>query len=366
MSYYVWSDGRDFPLFTTVRNPSTGAALTGQTPEVALRRQSDGLYWNGNVGSPGFQVSPVFVTLPEVSATDFPGLYQQDFPNAAIGNVEVYEAYYRITTGAAAGQFDVETHFSTDEIFIPTTNPAVPVAPGDTVMGRLAAMENSTGAVALANADAVWDEDNSQHLLAGSTGAALAKAALCAGGVGASMVTITVETGAAVPISGAQVDVFDASNTNFVLRAFTNVSGQLSLALDDGSYAVRLFASGFSFTVPETLTVSGATAVTYVGTGLVTITPPSAPNLCVIFGTLRDAGGNAHAGVCLEFISTVPQVVSGVQETNRLQSVVTDANGFFEIELERNAAVTVEAEAAGIEISRTVPDAPTQDFTTWT
>ena len=66
--YYVWSDGRDIPLFTTVRNPTTGAALTGQTPEVTVRRKSDGLYWDGVVATPGFQVAVNYITLPEVSS----------------------------------------------------------------------------------------------------------------------------------------------------------------------------------------------------------------------------------------------------------------------------------------------------------
>jgi hypothetical protein len=232
------------------------------------------------------------------------------FPNAALGVVETYDAYYRITSGPAAGYFDVEVHYSTNE---------------------------------------------------------LAAAAQAGGGTGSNVVTVTVQTAAPLPISGVQVDVYDATNTVFISRQTTDVSGQVTFALDVGTYRVRLFKSGYSFTVPETLVVAtDPDSDTYEGTNLITVSAPSAPNLCVVYGVLRDVGGNVHAGSCVEFTSVTPQVVSGAQHSNRLQSVVTDAAGYFEIELERTSVVHVVSEDADIDTELTVPDAASQDFTAWT
>jgi len=365
MSYYRHATSDDATLWLNLKNPLNGAGVTGATPEIAIRRireskgggALDGFYYDG---AGGFTNVVTWLNMAEFDATNQPGLYTYWFEQSAVGAEHIYLIYFRNTTAPAVG-FATEEHIVTDEIIIPASVPAVPVVPGDTVMGRLAAMEDPTTAVPLAMSDAVWDEPLNQHLSSGSTGEALA--ACTAGTTGSRTVTITIETTGSVPIPGAQIDLY--LNGNFLLRGFTNAAGQLVLALDDNSYTVNIFASGFSFTVPEILLVSGDTNITYQGTGLATITPPSSPNLCVVYGTLRDAAGNPHDGICVEVYGVVPQVVSGIQLTERIASTWTDANGFFELELEREARVAVKAEEASIDSIKDVPDAPSQDLATW-
>lgn len=368
MSYFRHATTDDVNLFLSVREPSTGAGVTGASPEVAIRRVRssqgggalDGFYYDG---AGGFTNIPTWLTMAEMDAVNDPGLYTYLFEQTLIAANIVYLVYFRNTTAPVG--FDVEEHLITDEITIPASSPAVPVLPGDTVMGRLVAMENSSGNVAQANADAVLDEIIGPHaLISGSVAEAIQRGANCAGGSGSNVVTITVETTLSVPISGAQVDVYLSGN--FLFRAHTDVNGQVVLALDDGSYTVNLFASGYSFTVPAALIVSGTTSVTYQGTGLVSVSPPSAPNLCVVYGTLRDVSGKAHDAVCVEVYGYAPQAVSGVQITNRITSTWTDANGYFELELERGARILIKAVDANLdEAIKDVPDSPSQDLSTW-
>ena len=362
-TYYHWSTTREIPLVLNLVSPSGGGA-TGLTPEVAIRRWRDaagnpldGYFWNGS----GFINTPTWLPMVEVDAANYPGGYEYNFEQP--GTEQLYLVYYRHTVAPIG--FDLEQHIVSDELFIPQASPAVPVLPGDTVMGRLAAMEDSTGAVATANADAVWDEPLVDHQLPGSTGEALG-GCCAAGNVGAYQIDITVNDDGGAPIQGCQVDCYDAANTNHLFRTFTDINGQVSVALDAGDYNFRLFASGFSFTVPEPLTVAADAPVTWVGTSLTSLITPSAPDLCVIFGTIRDAMGEPIAGACVEAYAVTPQTLSGIQKGDQVVTTSTDANGWFQLELVRNLVVQFTIEGTAFDFERTVPDLPSQDVTTWT
>jgi len=363
-TYCRWADTDQIPLLLQLADPSTGLGLTGKTPEVSIRRHRaskggaalDDFYWDG---AGGFTATPTWLPLTEYDAINNPGLYLYLFKQP--GAMTIYLMRFRHTS-APEGFFD-EQHLVSDEIQIPASSPVVPVVPGDTVMGRLAAMEDPTGAVALANADAVWDEPLADHLAVGSTGEALSKCSVLM--AGSRQIDVTVEDGGGVAIQGAQIDVRRADNS-FLGRVFTDVNGEVSINLDDGPYLLYIFAAGFTFTVPENLLVAGDAAVTYTGSSLIVITPPSAPDLCVIFGTVRDAAGQVVAGACVEAFAITPQVVGTVQKGSRIANTVTDANGQFQMELVRLTNVRFAIEGTDVDFERVVPDAASQDLTTWT
>ena len=181
---------------------------------------------------------------------------------------------------------------------------------------------------------------------------------------GASQVTITVTDGVD-PLEGVQVDVYDSGNTTILRQGFTDVAGEVTFAIDDGSYKVRLSLSLYAFTVPEDLTVSGNTADTYTGATLVSIDPPAGANLCRIFGTMVDAAGNAVAGATVEAMAGVPQVVAGKHLGDPSTSTTTNASGAFTLDLERTSRVRFRCERAAVDAVLTVPDATTQDWATW-
>jgi hypothetical protein len=363
-SYYRWATPDDLTLFVQLVSP-TGQGVPGMTPEVAIRRirathggPLDGYFWNGAT----FQNTPVWLPMSELDAANCPGLYTYLFGQSAIGAETVYLVYYRHTVAPVG--FAVEEHLVTNELFIPQGSPVVPVLPGDTVMGRLVAMEDPTKPVALANADAVWDEMLAQHLNPGSTGEALAR--LAAGLVGAWQIEINVQDTTPAPIQGVRIDIFDNTNTNFLGRVYTDLNGKVNVALDTGAYALRMFKSGYSFTVPEVLTVTADGSVTYTGTSLIIIVPPSDPNLCAIYGTVRNAAGKPVPNARVTVYASTPQIVQGTQQHIEIACTLTDGNGFFRVELERLAKVNFAIEDTGLDVERTVPDAPTQDLATWT
>jgi len=362
-SYYRWSPNDDISLFLQLVSPS-GLGFAGGTPEVAIRRMRathggalDGHYWDG---AGAFTNVPTWLPMSEVDAANQPGLYTYLFQQSLVGSEWMYFVYYRHT--AAPAGFAVEEHLVTNELFIPSGSPAVPVLPGDTVMGRLAAMEDPNQAVAQANADAVWDEVANTHLTPGTTGALLN--ACAASHAGAYQIEVNVEDQDSNPLQGVQVDIFDAGNSAFLMRLWTDVTGKVNVALDANVYSVRLFSTGYTFTVPETLTVTADGSVTFTGNNQVNW--PTSPDLCKIFGTIRNAGGQPIAGACVRAWSATPQSVGQTQQSEELAKVWTDANGYFEIELMRLALVNFQIEGTDVDFTKTVPDQPTQDVTTWT
>jgi len=257
----------------------------------------------------------------------------------------------------------IEEHIFTDEIRIWSSTPAVPVLPGDTIMGRLAAMENATGAVAQANSDAVWDEALSGHTTPGTAGQILQSC--CQGQTGANQLDITIQDTGATPIQGAQVDVYDGGNTTFLSRSHTDINGETAFALDDGTYNLRLWATGYSFTTPVFITITTDMSVTYNGISGIVINPPSTPDLCVIYGYINDAAGQPIGGACVTATPTTPQSVDGAQTADNVIHILTREDGYFEMELVRGAEVRFEVEHTGYSEIKVVPDSPSQDLTTW-
>ena len=96
------------------------------------------------------------------------------------------------------------------------------------------------------------------------------------------------------------------------------------------------------------------------------ITPPSAPDLCVVYGYVNDSAGQPIAAACVSADPELPQVVSGAQTGDRTIHVQTRENGYFEIELVRGSTVRFQIEGTEYDEVKVVPDAASQDITTWT
>lgn len=86
--------------------------------------------------------------------------------------------------------------------------------------------------------------------------------------VGANSVTLTIEETDTTAIANAEVQLLNTAQTIILDTKTTDVNGQVVFSADDGSYKVRLSKAQTTFTVPETLTVSGTTTQTYNGTPL--------------------------------------------------------------------------------------------------
>jgi len=363
-AYQRWGTADDLVLLLTLVDPTQLGAV-GKSPEVAIRRSRafpagpalDGWFWNGLT----FVPTPTWLPLVEVDAVNQPGVYQYVFGQSAIGSSSVYHVYFRHLADPIG--FDNELHVVTDELYLPSASPVVPVSPTDTVIGRLAAMEDPTTAVPLAMADAVWDELLAAHAIPGSTGEALSRWTY--GWAGARQIDLTVQTVGALAIPNAQVDVYDYANTVFLCRKYTDQNGDATFALDDGIYNLRIVAAGYAFTVPEPLIVTSDAAVTVQGTSVINILPPPDPTLCTIYGVIRNAGGQPVAGACVHLFAKTPQAVAGSQQATEIVGTTTDNNGFFQLFAQRGAIVRFTIDGTDVDWYRTVPQATQQDITTW-
>jgi hypothetical protein len=116
-------------------------------------------------------------------------------------------------------------------------------------------------------------------------------------GDGTNQVTVNVVTsGTNAPIASAIVNIKNSGQTTTLARGTTDANGKFVSALDNGTYKVIISNYGMNvFTVPETLTVSGTTSDTYVGTSF-DPDDPTTINVCLIYGWLYNDDGTPAAG----------------------------------------------------------------------
>ena len=109
---------------------------------------------------------------------------------------------------------------------------------------------------AAAIADAVWDETLADHDSDGTTGEKLNDTDTL--GTGGTTVTLTILDGNSDPIADVKVWVTTSNDIddNIIASGETNDSGVVTFYLDAGTYYVWKSKAGYTFTNPETKTVS--------------------------------------------------------------------------------------------------------------
>ncbi|MDF1592579.1 MAG: hypothetical protein P1P89_13775 [Desulfobacterales bacterium] len=184
---------------------------------------------------------------------------------------------------------------------------------------------------------------------------------LITGAVGANAVTITVVDGVVNPIADCEVRINNSAESALVTYGVTDINGVFSCSLDDGAYKVRLRKVGCTFTAPETLTVSGATVVTYTGTQD-TIGTPVDSDACRIYEYCYAADGatplasvNATAK-----ISVVPYDADGkLHSKDALSGTYDPATGLLYWDIVKGAQVLVLITELGVRSRITIPAATT-------
>lgn len=184
-------------------------------------------------------------------------------------------------------------------------------------------------------------------------------------------VTITVETVAPTPLPDTQVDIWDSGLTSLLWSGVTDSSGEVVVALNPGSYKVLLRRTRTSFTVPETLAVTGPTPETQTYNGAEISVPASSnPNVCVIYGNIYDISGVPDDQVSPDYVAVHAQKTQGLIHTGGRfytadkQVVKADANGYFEMELVQGIQVVIRIPRVGVDKTITVPALATVDLST--
>lgn len=184
-------------------------------------------------------------------------------------------------------------------------------------------------------------------------------------------VTFTIETVDPTPLPDTQIDIWDSSLTSLLWSGVSDNSGQAVVALNPGSYKVLLRRTRTSFTVPETLTVTGPSPETKTYNGSELAAPASSnPNVCVITGNIYDISGIPDNQVSPDFVSIFAQKAQNVTHlsgrfyTSDKITVKADASGYFELELAYGLRVTIKIPRVGVDKEITVPSSPTVDLST--
>jgi len=184
------------------------------------------------------------------------------------------------------------------------------------------------------------------------------------------------ETGTTTPISNVAVSVKNSDQSVLMGSVTTDSNGQATFARNNGTYKLLCEKSGFTFTTPETLTVSsGSVSQTIYGTEWSAPTAPTAYT-CIVYGWVKDVDNTALSSKTVSAkIANKPVYYTGGTGYSAIQSAsdTTDGNGYFELTLTRSRYMTaVSGESgkyqlaiaeAGIVWTIEVPDAASVAFT---
>jgi len=160
-------------------------------------------------------------------------------------------------------------------------------------------------------------------------------------GTGANQVIInTFQLPDSIPVIGAQVQVLNQNQSATLGLLNSNPTGQATFALDNGIYKLRMYKSGWVFTVPESIIVSGNLSDTFYADLFNPGNPPAA-NLCRVYGWIRDLKGQPVAGVTVEAkISTTPLRYQIVLISPYYKTTSTDSDGYWYMDLYPNSILT--------------------------
>lgn len=178
-------------------------------------------------------------------------------------------------------------------------------------------------------------------------------------GSGANEVTLQVyKTATTEALSSVSISIY--SGADLYASGVSDVAGQFTVNLDDGTYSVRMTRVNTSFATTESLVVSGATSQTYYGS-LLSIPSPAEPSNCVLYDDMR----GINSGEILTDVSATIKIVSVPYDYAGFlfvgQEITMDydnVTGRLSIEIVRGAVVEMNCPAFKIRnVRKTIPEA---------
>jgi hypothetical protein len=158
---------------------------------------------------------------------------------------------------------------------------------------------------------------------------------------GANAVTITVEQADATPIPDVSIIILNTAETVKLKSGITDANGQLTVSLNDGAYKMRLSKSMVNFVVPETLTVSGATLKTCVGSPVSPTAPAAGLQTLIIYPTDIGLTYTSGAKITAKAAASNSSVDTAVL-TDEV-TVAEDKTTHFEMQIAKGATVRITA-----------------------
>ena len=132
--------------------------------------------------------------------------------------------------------------------------------------------------------------------------------------------------------------------------------------LDDGTYSVYSSLRGHTFTLPETLVVSGNTNQSYIGAPI-SISAPAQPNTCRMFIWARNPDGTLMTTLTGNSrITALPYKYSSSAYEGQEIAFTKHIDGYWYVDLVYGATAEIYIVALGVGLSTTVPAQATKDI----
>ena len=377
-TYFKHGMGETITLYFELFKNNIG--LTGESPVVAIQKMSSNEWLDDTktIWESGYNE----ISMTEPSSGSLPGVYALDVTHIDI-TAETYNIYFSNTGLNAINDF--ESHSFTGAVYVPPTSN---YSTG-TVLGNLDIMKNKDGnrtfvqttdsleaisdngldATNLGDiAGAVWTEPSSGYNTPNTMGYFQV---LGGGSDGANLVNIILEDQDSNRVPDAFVKITNDTYSQVLHTGTTNVSGEITAALDDGLYNVLIRKSFFNFEVPESMTVAGSGSFTFAGSGF-SPTAPSAPETCTVYGYVIDLSGTPVKNATVKAIETSTERFANSSKVVKVtKSIKTDSSGYFELELIRSSLLvpigipytfTITYPGFSYSVSVIVPDSSTINF----
>lgn len=350
-----------------------GNGIPGQTPTVELVRQKDGAYFNGTI----FTLTPVALPMAEVDAVNLPGVYRYTFDQTIDNDQEQYIAYYE-NTGAFAGVAFEEFFFTNITADVNTLSIAMAVA-SKILVNQAIPIDSSDIASQALLEDVDTDVDNISNSMAlQSTLLNFESEAMDALNQiisiiqplsGSNLVTFNILDQDSLPVPDVKITIKNTISNITLAVATTDINGQVTLGLPNGTYNVLFWKSFYTFgTQPYSLVVTTNQTVNISATSF---TPASVlPNMCTLYSYVLDATGQPVAGVDvrLKMIDTMPFNSTGSSLiTKGWITVQTNAMGYWSLNAIQGATIELSIPALLFSLSDfTVPAQANLDISTLT
>jgi len=170
---------------------------------------------------------------------------------------------------------------------------------------------------------------------------------------GANMVTITTQESNGIPIPDVSVMVFNTAETLKLKTGITDTDGQLSIALNDGFYKIRLSKAMVNFAMPNTLVVMGNTTKTCIGTPVSFTAPSAGLQTLVIYPADLALAYAADVTITAKVKSYNTDIDTAIITSQVLTAV--NLSTHFEMQLAKGATVTIKGkQGANIFINKDI------------
>lgn len=167
---------------------------------------------------------------------------------------------------------------------------------------------------------------------------------MVSGGSGTESVTVRIVDTVHddTPLADVLVNVFNEDETVFVTFGRTDVDGERTFFLDEGTYALRCFSPGVSFDSEMQLVVETGGGVEVIEAEATVVTPPSNPQLCRFYADLMQQNGQPLADFRIRVTNLhKPTDSTALAVVDNEALYTTDAAGHVEFDVVRGTRIRV-------------------------